>query len=85
MCVDDRCQRSASRGQPPVALGTSLPESGGDSVRVSVTMRRNGRTVARVVEQIPVETTRPNGPDCPTVCRLANARLDVETATLVPV
>ena len=84
MCVEDRCQTSVSRGQPPVALGIPLPDSAGDSVRVTVTMRRNGRTVARVDEQIPVETTRPNGPDCPPVCRQANARLDVATRTLIP-
>jgi hypothetical protein len=85
MCVEDRCQRSVSRGQPPVALGIPLPDAAGDSVRVTVTMRRNGRTVARVAEQIPVETTRPNGPDCPPVCRIANARLDAALGTLVPV
>ena len=85
MCVEDRCQTSVSRGQPPVALGIPLPESVGDSVRVTVTMRRNGRTVARVDEQIPVRTTRPNGPDCPPVCRQASARFDVGTETLVPI
>jgi hypothetical protein len=85
MCVEERCQTSVSRGQPPVALGIPLPQSVGDSVRVTVTMRRNGRTVARVDEQIPVRTTRPNGPDCPPVCRQANARLDVATKTLVPI
>jgi hypothetical protein len=85
MCVEDRCQRSVSRGQPPVALGIPLPQSTGESVRVSVTVRRNGRTVARAAEQIPMTTTRPNGPDCPPVCRVANARLDVALGTLVPV
>lgn len=47
MCVEDRCQTAVSRGRPPVALGIPLPESAGDRARVSVTMRRNGRTVAR--------------------------------------
>jgi hypothetical protein len=85
MCVEDQCQTSVSRGRPPVALGIPLPESPADRVRVTVTMRRNGRTVARAEEQIPVRTTRPNGPDCPPVCRVANARLDVALGTLEPV
>ena len=85
MCVEDRCQTSVSRGQPPVALGIPLPASEDDSVRVSVTVRRNGRTLARAAERIPVTTTRPNGPDCPPVCRIANARLDVASGTLAPV
>jgi hypothetical protein len=84
MCVEGRCQTSVSRGRAPEALGIPLPVSTGDRVRVTVTMRRNGRTVARVDERIPVRTVRPNGPDCPPVCRIANARLDVATGTLVP-
>ena len=85
MCVEGRCQTSVSRGRAPVALGIPLPESPGDRVRVTLTMRRNGRTVARADEQIPVRTVRPNGPDCPPVCRMANARFDAALGTLEPV
>ena len=85
MCVEGRCQTSVSRGRAPVALGIPLSESPGDRVRVTLTMRRNGRTVARADEQIPVRTVRPNGPDCPPVCRIANARFDVALGTLEPV
>ena len=46
---------------------------------------RRARYHASHPVQIPVRTTRPNGPDCPPVCRVANARLDVALGTLEPV
>jgi hypothetical protein len=37
-----------------------------------------------VAERLPVETSRPNGPDCQTVCRVVNARLHMAQRALLP-
>jgi hypothetical protein len=61
-----------------------LPRTTGDTARVSVTIRKGGRTVARVSERLEVATVRPNEPNCPPVCRFIDARLDVRHRLLQP-
>jgi hypothetical protein len=84
LCADERCELIRSDGRGLVRTGVPLAEGTGDTVRVSVTIRRHDRTRLRVAERLPVETSRPNGPDCPPVCRYAASRLDVATGRLEP-
>lgn len=79
LCVDGRCERARSGlGE----VGARLARDGGDVVRVTVTVRKGGRTIARASERLPVRTERPNGPGCPPVCRFVTARFDVPSGTL---
>ena len=82
VCADERCQLSRSDGRGLVQTGVPLDEGTGDTVRVSVTIRRGGRTLLRVAERLPVTTSRPNGPDCPPVCKSVQARLDFAARAL---
>ena len=75
LCADQRCELIRSDGRGLVRTGVPLAEGTGDTVRVSVTIRRRGRTLLRVAERLPVVTSQPNGPDCPPVCRSVPARL----------
>jgi hypothetical protein len=82
LCADERCELIRSDGGGRVRASVPLAEGTGDTVRVSVTVRRRGRTLLRVAERLPVETSRPNGPDCPPVCRSVKARLDFRARAL---
>jgi|SRR3712207_1589404 len=84
LCADDECTtvRGSRRRLGRVVVG--LPESAEKEVRVRVTVRSGGRLIARDAALVPVEELRPNGPDCPPVCRFARSRLDLDTGELAP-
>jgi hypothetical protein len=84
VCAGERCVLSRGDGGGLEGTGVPLPAGTGDTVRVSVTVRSRGRTLLRVAERLPVETSRPNGPDCPPVCRVVNARLHMAQRALLP-
>jgi hypothetical protein len=84
VCAGERCVLNRSDGGGMEGTGVPLPAGTGDTVRVSVTVRSRGRTLLRVAERLPIETSRPNGPDCPPVCRVVRARLDVAQRALLP-
>ena len=50
--------------------------------RVTMIVRKDGRVVARATERFTVKVSRPNGPDCPPVCRQVIARFDAATGSL---
>jgi hypothetical protein len=80
LCVDGRCQPA----QAPQLYTVSAPleRGSGERVRVTVTVRRGGRTLARAAKTFAVRKDRPNGPGCPPVCRFVNASFDVPSRTL---
>lgn len=82
LCADQRCELIRSDGRGLVRTGVPLAGGTGDTVRVSVTVRRRGRTLLRVAERLPVVTSQPNGPDCPPVCRSVAARFDFAARAL---
>jgi hypothetical protein len=84
VCSDDRCSTIRGRGDQLTGVSTGMSEGVGDSVRVKVTVRSGRRVLTRQTGQIPVTTSRPNGPDCPPVCKIAQARLDVAGGRLEP-
>ena len=82
LCVDGRCQ-PAQPGSPDLhSVAAPIERGSGDRVRVTVTVRRGGRTLARVAKTFAVRKDRPNGPGCPPVCRFVNASFDVPSRTL---
>jgi hypothetical protein len=83
VCVDDRCHTASVLREGSVA-SVRLEHELGDRARMVVDVRRRGRVIARGAAEVPVKTSRPNGPDCPPVCRLAAARLDVASGRLEP-
>ena len=88
-CGDDRvCTLIGSdESSAHVALSSSfvrLDHELREHARLVVEVRRRGRVISRGAAEVPVETWRPNGPDCPPVCRRAAARLDVDSGTLEP-
>lgn len=82
LCADGRCELIRGDGRGLVQASVRLAQGSGDTVRVSVTIRRRGRTLLRVAERLPVTTSRPNGPGCPPVCRSVRAQLDFEARAL---
>ena len=82
LCVDDRC-RPARAGAPGLGqVDAPLGSAAGDAVRVAITVRRDGRTIARGAERLEVRTEQPNGPGCPPVCRMVTARFDMAAESL---
>jgi len=82
LCVDGRC-RPARAGAPGLGqVDAPLGRAAGETVRVAITVRRGGRTIARASERLEVRTERPNGPGCPPMCRMATARFDMAAESL---
>ena len=83
ICVDDRCQTAPVLEESSSSF-VRLDHELREHARLVVEVRRRGRVISRGAAEVPVETWRPNGPDCPPVCRRAAARLDVDSGTLEP-
>jgi hypothetical protein len=84
LCAGDECTTVRGSRRRLGRVVVNLPESAGKDVEVRVVVRSDGRVIARDASAIPVEEWRPNGPDCPPVCRFARARLDLDTGELLP-
>ena len=82
ICAEQRCATLRSRGDQLTEVNVGLPDDAGDSVRVVVEVRSGRRVLTKQAAVIPVKSSRPNGPDCPPVCKLARARLDVGSGVL---
>ena len=82
LCVDGRCQPAQESSPQLDTVSAPLGRGSGDRVRVTGTVRRGGRTLARAAKTFAVRKDRPNGPGCPPVCRFVNARFDVSSRTL---
>ena len=82
LCADDECRTVRGTRSRLGRITVALPESAGDRVRVRVSIRTRGRVVAEDEAFIPVEMMRPNGPDCPPVCRYARSRMDLAAGRL---
>jgi hypothetical protein len=82
LCVDGRCQPPQDVAPQLYTVTAPLRRGAGDRVRVTVTVRRGGRTLARAAKTFAVRKDRPNGPGCPPVCRFVNASFDVPSRTL---
>jgi hypothetical protein len=82
LCADDECRTVRGTRSRLGRVTVALPESAGEQVRIRVRVRSRGRVLAEDDALIPVESTRPNGPDCPPVCRYARSRMDLEMKTL---
>ncbi len=82
ICAGQRCATVRSRGDQLTEATVGLPENAGDNVRVRVTVRSGRRVLTKQAAVVPVKFSRPNGPDCPPVCKFARARLDVATGAL---
>jgi hypothetical protein len=82
VCAEQQCQTLRGRGEELSDASVELPERAADSVRVLVEVRSGGRVLGKEAGVIPVTSERPNGPDCPPVCRFARARFDVATGRL---
>ena len=82
VCANEECRtvRGSRRELARVAVG--LPRSAGERVEIRVLIRTRGRVIAEDAALVPVESMRPNGPDCPPVCRYARSRMDLETSEL---
>jgi hypothetical protein len=82
LCAGDECRTVRGTRSRLGRVSVALPRSVGDRVEVRVLIRSRGRVLAEDTALIPVESTRPNGPDCPPVCRYARSRMDLETKRL---
>jgi hypothetical protein len=82
ICAEQRCATVRSRGDQLNAVNVGIPEDAGDSVRVVVEVRSGRRVLTKRAAVVPVTSSRPNGPDCPPVCKFARARLDVGAGVL---
>jgi hypothetical protein len=82
LCVDGRCQPAQDVSPQLYTAMAPLARGSGNRVRVTLTVRRGGRTLARVAKTFAVRKDRPNGPGCPPVCRFVNASFDVPSRTL---
>ena len=84
ICAEKRCATVRSRGDQLTEVNVGLPADVRDSVRVVVEVRSGRRVLTKQAAVVPVKSSRPNGPDCPPVCRFARARLDVAGGDLEP-
>jgi hypothetical protein len=82
LCIDGRCQPAQVAAPILYTVSGPLERSSGDAARISITVRRDGRTIARTAKRFEVRTERPNGPGCPPLCRFVNARFDFPSRTL---
>jgi hypothetical protein len=82
LCIDGRCQPAQTASPVIYSVRGPLERSSGDAVRVSITVRKGGRTIARETKRFAVQTDRPNGPNCPPVCRFVHASFDLPSRTL---
>ena len=82
LCVDGRCRPAQEPSPQLYTVMAPLERGSGARVRVTVTMRRGGRTLARVAKTFAVRKDRPNGPGCPPVCRFVSAEFDAPSRTL---
>jgi hypothetical protein len=82
LCADDECRtvRGSRRQLARVVVG--LPRAAGERVEIRVRIRSRGRVIADDAALIPVDSIRPNGPDCPPVCRYARSRMSLATSEL---
>src|SRR5688572_10447594 len=84
LCAADRCRTVRGPRRQLTRVVVDLPETTDERVRVRIVVRSGGRVVAHDAALFTVETLRPNGPDCPPVCRFARGRLDIDTGRLMP-
>ena len=84
VCAEQRCHAVRGSRRQVNRVVVELPESVATSTRVEIEVRSRGRVIAKDGAEIPVESHRPNGPDCPPECRFARARLDLDTGRLEP-
>ena len=82
LCADEECRTVRGTRGRLGRVSVALPRSAGDRVRIRVSVRSRGKAIAEDAALIPVESTRPNGPDCPPVCRYARSRMDLATHRL---
>jgi hypothetical protein len=84
VCADERCKAVRGRRRDVSRALVELPEQVGKQTRVVIEVRQRGRLIAKDAALIPIESHRPNGPDCPPVCLFARGRLDLDTGRLDP-
>ena len=77
-CVGDVCTSRVVDGALLVPLGRRAE---GDAVRVTVTLPGAPRPYEG---EVPVQRTRPNGPDCPPVCVNGEAEVDAASGRVLP-
>ena len=65
LCAEDECRTVRGTRSRLGRVSVALPRSVGDRVQMRVLIRSRGRVIADDTALIPVESTRPNGPDCP--------------------
>jgi hypothetical protein len=82
LCADDKCTTVRGTRSRLSRVAVALPESAGDRVRIRVRIRSRGKVMAEDEASIPVDSIRPNGPDCPPVCRFVRGRMDLATSRL---
>jgi hypothetical protein len=59
-----------------------LAEAAGERGRVGGRPPPRGKVIAEDETSIPVDSIRPNGPDCPPICRFVRSRMDLATNRL---
>jgi hypothetical protein len=84
LCAGETCTTVRGSRRRLGRVVVDLPETAGEEVRVQIAVRDGGNVIARDAALIPVQELRPNGPDCPPVCRFARGRLDLDTGELLP-
>jgi hypothetical protein len=84
VCAEQRCNTVRGSRRQVNRVVVELPESVAESTSVEIEVRNRGRVIATDSAEIPVESHRPNGPNCPPECRFARGRLDLDTGRLEP-
>lgn len=82
LCADDECTTVRGTRSRLSRVAVGLPRSAGDQVRIRVRIRSRGKVIAEDETSIPVDSIRPNGPDCPPICRFVRSRMDLATNRL---
>ena len=78
-CADDECTTVRGTRSRLSRVAVGLSRSAGDRVRVRVRIRSRGKVIAEDEASMPVDSIRPNGPDCPPICRFVRSRMDLAT------
>jgi len=74
VCSERRCSTTRQIGAGSSQIWMEIR---GKAMDLEITVRdSSGRLLARGEGSAPVKVTRPNGPECPPVCRSAHVRLD---------